>query len=70
MHNVHNFRHDVYGYNGRVRLDQVDRGREKDKWSHHLILWSRNHVYSALTWKDLSFYQSTGLKSRYALGRC
>ena len=23
-----------------------------EKRSHHLVLWSRNHVYSALMWKD------------------
>ena len=26
-------------------------GAEKQR-SHHLILWSKNHEYSALTWKD------------------
>ena len=26
-------------------------GRRKD-WSRHLVLWPRNHMYNALTWKD------------------
>ena len=33
-----------------VRLGLVDWDREK--WSCHLVLWSRCHVYSALLWKD------------------
>ena len=39
-------------------------GAEKQR-SHHLILWSKNHEYSALTWKDRSYYQSMSLKFKY-----
>ena len=33
-----------------VRLDRVDWGKEIR--SRHLVLWSRNHEYSTLTWND------------------
>ena len=52
-----------------VHLGQLDWGGEK-KWSRHLVLWPRNHVYSALMWKDWSYYKSMGSEFRYGLGSC
>ena len=34
-----------------VRLSQVNRGGENTR-SRYLVLWSRNHEYSSLTWND------------------
>ena len=31
---------------------------------------SRTHIYSALSWRLWSYYQSMGLEFRYSLGRC
>ena len=40
------------------------------RWSHHLVIWSRNHEYSILSRKGLwSYYQSLGSKLRYVLGK-
>ena len=50
-----------------VNLGRLDRGGEKR--SRHLVLWSRNHEYSALTWKDWSYYQSMGSEFRYNFGK-
>ena len=37
----------------------------KKQRSHHLVLWSRNHGYSILAWKDRSYYQSMGSEFRH-----
>ena len=50
-----------------VRLNRVNRGGETR--SRHLVLWSRNHAYSTLTWKDQSYYQCMGSEFRYSLGK-
>ena len=42
---------------------------EKKTRSRHLVLWSRNHKYSAFIWKDCSYYQTMGSKFRYGLGK-
>ena len=45
--------------------------REREiKWSHYLVIWSRNHEYSIFSRKDFwSYYQSLDSKFRYALGK-
>ena len=49
-----------------VCLDRVDWSEENTR-SCHLVLWSRNYEYSALTWKDQFYYQSMSLEFRYGL---
>ena len=39
------------------------------KRSRHLVLWSRNHKYGSLTWKDRSSYQSISSEFRYDFGK-
>ena len=58
----------THGWPIGVPLSRIDWGRENTR-SRHLVLWSRNHEYSALTWKDQSYYQSMGSKFRYGLGK-
>ena len=35
----------------------------------HLVLWPRNHVYGALTWKDWFYYHSKASEFRYGFGK-
>ena len=43
-------------------------GAEKQR-SRLLVLWSRNHEYSPLTWKDRFYYQSMGSEFIYEDGK-
>jgi len=40
----------TYGLGSTPRLCGL--GRRKGRRNRHIILWSRNHVYNALTWKE------------------
>ena len=51
-----------------VRLGLVDWDREK--WSCHLVLWSRCHVYSALFVKGLIFSRAHVYSLGMGLGKC
>ena len=39
------------------------------KRSRHLVLWFRNHVYSAIKWNNWSYYQRMDSEFRYDFGK-
>ena len=44
--------------------------REKECWSCHLVIWSRNHEYSVISRKGLwSYYQSMSSEFRNSIGK-
>ena len=43
--------------------------KAKKQRSRHLVLWSQNHEYSTLTWKDRSYHKSTSSKFRSEDGK-